>query len=191
MRIVLTGGTEPAREAIAAAAGGEGEIAEFDGNLLREVIRLADASSVEMRIVDDSGAPSEVVVDNVGGEAQRDPDRPVDDEGVPEQEPALEGDEAKASGENAVGEPGPSVEEELAPVDPNAPPSEDGSPNPASDPEKDYEASSEAEELAEAEAVDLNEVEGSGADGRILVSDVRAAIAEREAEAAKESAEQA
>ncbi len=148
MRIVLTGGTEPAREAIAAAAGGEGEIAEFDGNLLREVIRLADASSVEMRIVDDSGAPSEVVVDNVGGEAQRDPDRPVDDEGVPEQEPALEGEEAQAAGETAVGEPSASVEEELAPVDPNAPPSEDGSPNPASDPEKDYEASSEAEALS-------------------------------------------
>ncbi len=191
MRIVLTGGTEPAREAIAAAAGGEGEIAEFDGNLLREVIRLADASSVEMRIVDDSGAPSEVVVDNVGGEAQRDPDRPVDDEGVPEQEPALEGEEAQAAGETAVGEPSASVEEELAPVDPNAPPSEDGSPNPASDPEKDYEASSEAEELAEAEAVDLSDVDGSGADGRILVSDVRAAIAERDAEAAKERAEDA
>jgi pyruvate/2-oxoglutarate dehydrogenase complex dihydrolipoamide acyltransferase (E2) component len=191
MRIVLTGGTEPAREAIAAAAGGEGEIAEFDGNLLREVIRLADASSVEMRIVDDSGVPSEVVIDQVGGEAQRDPDRPVDDEGVPEQEPALEGAEAASAGESAVGEPGASVEEELAPVDPNAPPSEDGSPNPAADPEKDYEASSEAEELAEAEAVDLSDVDGSGADGRILVSDVRAAIAEREAEAAKERAEDA
>jgi pyruvate/2-oxoglutarate dehydrogenase complex dihydrolipoamide acyltransferase (E2) component len=191
MRIVLTGGTEPAREAIAAAAGGEGEIAEFDGNLLREVIRLSDASSVELRIVDDGAEASSVEVDNVGGEAQRDPDRPVDDEGVPEQEPVLEGDEAKAAGENAVGEPSASVEEELAPVDPNAPRSEDGSPNPASDPEKDYEASSEAEELAEAEAVDLNEVEGHGADGRILVSDVRAAIEKREADAAKERAEQA
>lgn len=190
MRIVLTGGTEPARDNIAAAAGGSGEIAEFDGNLLREVIRLADASSVELRIVDDGAERSKIVIDNVGGEDQMSPDREVED-GVPEQEPVLEGEEAKASGESAVGEASAPVEEELAPVDPNAPPSEDRSSNPASDPDKDYEASSEAEELAEAEAVDLSEVEGSGADGRVLVADVKAEVAEREAEDAKEDAEEA
>lgn len=219
MRLVLTGGTEPARNAIAAAAGwtGEGEIEEITGDVLREMIRMADASSVEVRIEDVSDV--EVVVDNAGPESQAHPDREVED-GIPEQEPALEGEEALAAGEVAVGEaieshgeeydadaaaqeeardeaaeakaeaagpgkveggesaPGvpPTAEEEAAEAasDPNAPPAQE-----PADSEKDYEASSEAEELAEAEGIDLNSLEGSGADGRILVSDVRAAIEAR------------
>ena len=42
--------------------------------------------------------------------------------------------------------------------------------------DEDLDATAAAEALAEAEGVDLSEVEGSGADGRILVSDVQAEV---------------
>lgn len=194
MRLVLTGGTEPARNAIAAAAGwsGEGEIEEITGDVLREMIRMADASSVEVRIEDVSDV--EVVVDNAGPESQAHPDREVED-GIPVQEPELEGEEALAAGEVAVGEPVESHGEEYdadaaaqeEARDENAPPAVEGGqatePSEPSEPEKDYEASSEAEELAEAEGIDLGAIEGSGADGRVLKADVEKAVAERDASA--------
>ncbi len=44
--------------------------------------------------------------------------------------------------------------------------------------EDEFSATPAAEELAEAEGVDLSEVEGSGVDGKILVSDVQEAADE-------------
>ena len=45
------------------------------------------------------------------------------------------------------------------------------------------EATDEAAQLANAEDVDLREIEGSGEEGRILVGDVRAALSSENAEA--------
>lgn len=187
MRVVLTGGTEPARMAIAAAFGvveGQEDVSEITGDTLREALRMSDASSVEVRIVEEGG--SEVVVDNAGPESQAHPDREVE-EGIPEQEPALEGEEALSAGEVAVGEASePAISEEDAEAtaeaqgnDPAAEADADAE-APAEEPEADYEASSEAEELADREGIDLENIEGSGKDGRVLKSDVEAAIAARD-----------
>lgn len=50
--------------------------------------------------------------------------------------------------------------------------------------EEEAEATDAAEKLAAEENIDLNLIEGTGADGRVTVSDVRAAMRERDAVAA-------